>query len=126
MDTPIHILVVDDDGDVREVLEAMLETSACHVSAVDGGKAMREFLATGERIDLVVLDGDMYGEKSASLADHLKGLSIPLVMISGSPTIMEFAQENGLQLLSKPFKSDELDEAIKNAFGSGEFGQRDA
>jgi DNA-binding NtrC family response regulator len=77
-------------------------------------------------ISAVVLDGDMYGEKSASLADHLKGLSIPLVMISGSPTIMEFAQENGLQLLSKPFKSDELDEAIKKAFGSGEFGQRDA
>ena len=126
MDTPIHILVVDDDGDVREVLEAMLETSTYRVSAVDGGKAMREFLSTNERVDLVVLDGDMYGEKSASLADHLKGLSIPLVMISGSPTMMKFAEANDLQLLLKPFRTADLTEAIKNAFDSGEFGQRDA
>jgi CheY-like chemotaxis protein len=49
MNKPIHILVVDDDSDVREVLEAMLETSACHVSGVNGGKAMREFLATEGR-----------------------------------------------------------------------------
>jgi hypothetical protein len=47
-------------------------------------------------------------------------------MISGSPAIMEFAKENGLQLLAKPFKSDELDEAIKKAFDSGEFGRRGA
>jgi two-component system OmpR family response regulator len=126
MSKPIHILVVDDDGAVREVLEAMLESPTCRISTVNGGKAMRDFLDANGPIDLVVLDGDMAGEKSASLALYLKELRIRLVMSSGSPAIMEFAKENRLQLLTKPFKSDQLDEAIKKAFDSGEFGQRGA
>ena len=122
----VHILIVDDDDDVREMLEAMLETSTYQISSVEGGAAMREFLSTNERIDLVVLDGDMAGETSASLALHLKDLHVRLVMISGSPRVMEFAKQHRLQLLVKPFRLGELDAAIRRAFESAKFGQRDA
>ena len=39
---------------------------------------------------------------------------------------MQFADENGLQLLTKPFRLPDLLNAIDEAIGSGEFGQRDA
>jgi DNA-binding response OmpR family regulator len=86
---------------------------------------MRDVLDAGDTVDLVVLDAAMPGEDSVSLALHLKALRMPLVMISGSPKMMEFAWDNNLQLLQKPFKVGDLAAAIAVAFRSGEFGQRE-
>jgi hypothetical protein len=47
-------------------------------------------------------------------------------MISGSPEIMSFAAEHGLQLLRKPFRAEELYAVLDKALCSGEFGQRSA
>jgi hypothetical protein len=68
----------------------------------------------------------MPGEGSISLALHLKGAGIPVVMISGSHEAMEYAEKNGLQLLRKPFDSRELYNAVDTALASGDFGQRQA
>jgi hypothetical protein len=46
-------------------------------------------------------------------------------MISGHIEAMQFADENGLQLLAKPFRMAGLLNAIDEAMRSGEFGQRD-
>ena len=66
----------------------------------------------------------MLGESSASLADRLKDLRLPLIMISGDPTRMEAAEKGNLQLLWKPFKQEELLDAVEQAIASGAFGQR--
>ena len=50
-----HILVVDDDPDIRELLEDYLTQNALRVSVVASGKAMSQVLAD-EAIDLVILD----------------------------------------------------------------------
>jgi CheY-like chemotaxis protein len=124
----LHILVVDDDADVLAVLVETLRFSGFIVTAAEGGIAMREIL-TGKPllpIDAVVLDCTMPGEASAQLALYAKGLRLPVVMVSGSFEAMNFAEENGLQLLRKPFRSPDLQAAIKEAISSGEFGQRDA
>jgi FixJ family two-component response regulator len=68
----------------------------------------------------------MPGETSVSLALHLKGVGLPVVMISGSHDAMKYAEENGRQLLQKPFHTQELYEAVNTALAAGEFGQRDA
>ena len=85
---------------------------------------MRDFLETGDAVDCVILDALMPGEASASLALHLKERGIPVVMISGSPEAIKYAADNGLQLLAKPFRSQELYSALNTALASGEFGQR--
>jgi DNA-binding response OmpR family regulator len=85
---------------------------------------MREILAAGIAVDAVVLDLMMPGEPSAQLALHAKDLRLPVVMISGSVEAMEFADENGLQLLGKPFRMDDLAAAVQKALSSGAFGQR--
>jgi two-component system OmpR family response regulator len=119
-----HILIVDDNGDVRDVIVDSLQTHDFRVSSAPGGSVMRDFLETGDTVDCVILDVLMPGEASASLALHLKERGIPVVMISGSPEAMKYAMDNGLQLLRKPFHLQELYSAVNTALASGEFGQR--
>jgi two-component system OmpR family response regulator len=122
-----HILVVDDDGDVRDIVILMLQENGFLATAATGGVAMRELLAAdGTRFDAIVLDSLMPGEQGPALALHAKTLQIPVIMISGSRDSMKFAEENGLQLLRKPFRMAELIQAVEDALASGQFGQRDA
>ena len=125
MDLSKHILVVDDNGDVLDVIVEILRDHGYRVSAASGGSVMREFLATGDTVDCVILDALMPGEASVLLALHLKEEArIPMVMISGNDDAMKFAEENGLQLLRKPFHVQELYDAVDMAIASGEFGPR--
>src|SRR3984893_18252696 len=125
MSQPKHILVVDDDGDVRDVIVAIPEENNFRVSPAASGSLMRDFLQTADPADCVV-DALMPGEASISLVLHLKKVGLPVVVISGSPDAMEHAAENNLQLLRKPFHAQELYDAVNTALSSGEFGQRDA
>ena len=102
----------------------MLRVSGFIVTAADSGIVMRKILA--DKANRCILDSAMPGEPSAQLALHAKKLRLPVVMISGSPEAMKFAEENHFQLLPKPFRIAELVDAIGAAVMSGEFGQRDA
>ena len=119
-----HILVVDDNADVRDVIVDTLQEHSYRVSAASSGSMMRDFLETDDTVDCVILDALMPGEVSASLALHLKERGIPVVMISGSLDATKDAADNGLQLLRKPFRSQEPYSAVDIALASGEFGQQ--
>ena len=84
MGHPKHILVVDDNADVRDVIVDTLQEHNFSVTAVSSGSMMRDFLETGDTVDCVILEALMPGEVSTSLALHLKKHGIPVVMISGS------------------------------------------
>jgi DNA-binding NtrC family response regulator len=119
-----HIVVVDDDADVSDVIVALLK-GEYEVSTANHGAGLRALLdATSGGVDAVVLDGSMRGEPSDSLAGHLKDLRLSLIMISGDPTKMEAAEKGNLQLLWKPFTHKELLDAVEQALASGAFGQR--
>ena len=123
----LHVLVVDDDEDLLTVLVEMLRDAGFCVTPADSGGAMRDILGVeNPAVDAVVLDCRMPGEPSAQLALHAKSLNLPVVMISGNIEAMQFADENGLQLLAKPFRMSGLLNAIDEAMRSGYFGQRDA
>jgi len=55
MGNPDHILVVDDDRELRELLERYLAGSGYRITTVANGRQMREVLAS-HRVDLIVLD----------------------------------------------------------------------
>ena len=126
MGEPKHILVVEAAADVRLTIAGMLEDRGYRVTAVDSGASMRRRLADGEHgIEAVVLDATLSGQGAASLALHARALRLPVVMISGNPEMMAFAQMHRLQLLWKPFRADDLAKALDAAFASGIHGQRD-
>jgi DNA-binding NtrC family response regulator len=117
-----HILVVDDNGDVRDVIVDTLQEQHFRVSTASSGSTLRDFLDTGDTVDCVILDALMPGEASASLALYLKERGIRVVMISGSLEAVKYAKDYGLQLLAKPFRAHELYSAVNMALTSGELG----
>jgi two-component system OmpR family response regulator len=106
-----HILVVDDDPQIRELLEEYLTENALRVSVVSSGKQMANILAD-ETIDLVVLDLRLAGEDGMAIARTLREQSaIPIVMLTGVRD--EADRIMGLELgaddyLTKPFSPREL------------------
>jgi two-component system, OmpR family, response regulator len=119
-----HILVVEDDDEVREVIVQILQENNCRVSTASDGSMMRAFLETDDTVDCVVLDVIMPGEASVSLARHLKERGISVVIISSNLNAIKYAEENGRQLLSKPFRSHELHSAVNAALITEGCGQR--
>ena len=122
--SPKHILAIDDNEAVRDVIVTMLQEHGYRVTAAGDGLSMREILQRDDPVDAIVLDALMPGEQSATLARHARDLNIPVVMISGSHDQIIFARDNGLQLLQKPFQYRELIDAIAEALDSGKPGQR--
>jgi two-component system OmpR family response regulator len=106
-----HILVVDDDPQIRELLEEYLTENALRVSVVSSGQQMAKILAD-EAIDLVVLDLRLAGEDGMAIARTLREQSaIPIVMLTGVRD--EADRVMGLELgaddyITKPFSPREL------------------
>jgi DNA-binding response OmpR family regulator len=106
-----HILVVDDDPQIRALLEEYLAENALRVSVASSGKEMSAILAN-EAIDLVVLDLRLAGEDGMAIARALRDQSaIPIVMLTGVRD--EADRVMGLELgaddyLTKPFSPREL------------------
>jgi len=77
-----HILIVDDDHDIRELLGDYLTRHGCRVETAADGKAMFAALATW-RIDLVVLDLMLPGEDGLTLCKRLRNTSdVPVIMLT--------------------------------------------
>src|SRR6266850_6251236 len=106
-----HVLVVDDDPAIRELVADYLGQNELRVSAVADGAAMQALLAA-EVVDLIVLDLKLKGEDGMALARRLRDESaIPIVMLTGRAD--EADRVMGLELgaddyLTKPFSPREL------------------
>ena len=101
-----HILALDDDPAVRELVTEYLGQNELRVTAVATGKELAEVMAR-ETIDLVVLDLRLPGEDGLQIARRLREESaIPILMLTGR--IDEADRVMGLELgaddyLTKPF-----------------------
>ena len=106
-----HVLVVDDDPQIRELLADYLTSNELRVTVAANGQQMSSTLAD-EAIDLVVLDLRLAGEDGMAIARSLRDQSaIPIVMLTGVKD--EADRVMGLELgaddyLTKPFSPREL------------------
>lgn len=69
-----RLVVVDDEADVRALLEEYLTCNGFAVRSADSDATLRRLLAS-EPADLVLLDINMPGETGLSLARHIRALS---------------------------------------------------
>src|SRR5258706_2889525 len=106
-----HVLVVDDDPGIRELVADYLGQNEFRVTAVADGKAMRDALAD-EVVDLIVLDLRLRAEDGMTIARRMRDESeIPILMLTGRSE--EADRVMGLELgaddyLTKPFSPREL------------------
>ena len=117
MDTLDHILIVDDDAEIRSLLSQYLTKNGLRVTAVADGRAMWQALEAG-RIDLIVLDLMLPGEDGLTLCRNLRAKSsdIPVIMLTarGEETDRIVGLEMGADdYLAKPFSARELLARIK-------------
>lgn len=76
----IHILVVDDHEEIRELLTTYLSQHDYRITAAENGEAMRAALAAGD-VDLIILDLMMPGEDGLSLCRHVQDIGGPPVIM---------------------------------------------
>lgn len=109
--SPEQLLVVDDDREIRHLIEEYLTQAGYRVSTAADGKAMRRLMEQ-HRYDLVVLDLMLPGEDGLSLCRDLRSRSnLPILMLTARGA--EIDRIVGLEMgaddyLPKPFNPREL------------------
>ena len=68
-----HILVIDDDPGIRELMADYLGRNGHKVDTAEDGRAMERALASGSAFDLLILDVMMPGEDGLSIAGRMAG-----------------------------------------------------
>jgi two-component system OmpR family response regulator len=106
-----HLLVVDDDREIRDLLQRFLTRHGFRVDTAGDGRAMQRLLEHG-RFDLAVLDLMLPGEDGLAICRRLRATTrLPIIMLTA------LAEETdriiGLELgaddyLTKPFNPREL------------------
>ncbi len=116
MDTPDHILIVDDDAEIRTLLGDYLTRNGLRATTAGDGRAMWRALDAGH-VDLIVLDLMLPGEDGLTLCRNLRAKSdIPVIMLTarGEETDRIVGIEMGADdYLAKPFSARELLARIK-------------
>jgi two-component system, OmpR family, response regulator len=112
-----HLLVVDDDAEIRQLLAAYLHENGYRVTAVADGRGMRTVLAAGQP-DLVILDVMLPGEDGVSLCRWVRARSeVPVIMLTarGDETDRVVGLEVGADdYVPKPFSPRELLARVKS------------
>jgi len=116
MDASQHILIVDDDREIRDLLSRFLAKNGYRTSMAADGREMRKALS--ERgIDLIILDLMLPGEDGLTLCRNLRAESgVPVIMLTAKGD--EIDRIVGLEMgaddyLAKPFNPRELVARIK-------------
>jgi two-component system OmpR family response regulator len=106
-----HLLIVDDDREIRSLLSQYLEKNDFRTTAVADGREMRRVLERAS-IDLIVLDLMLPGEDGLTLCRELRTHSqIPVIMLTarGEDVDRIVGLEVGADdYLPKPFNPREL------------------
>ena len=107
-----HVLAIDDDPSVRQMVADYLQDNDFRVTALAGGRQIAEVMER-DTVDLVVLDLRLPGEDGMDIARKLREAfaGLPIVMLTGRKD--EADRVMGLELgaddyLTKPFSPREL------------------
>jgi two-component system, OmpR family, response regulator len=111
MNTEPHLMIVEDDREIRTLVTRLLRSNGYRVTAVADGREMDRSLG-GARIDLILLDVMLPGEDGLSLCRRLRAHSgIPIIILSARGD--EIDRVLGLEMgaddyITKPFNPREV------------------
>ena len=122
-----HILVIDDEQDIRRVLIRILSSAGHDVVEAENGRAgIRQ--ARQDNPDLIITDILMPEKDGIEAIEEIRALTKPpkIIAMSGGGRydgfeFLEIAKCLGASaLLTKPFRAATLLEAVQKALGSGQ------
>lgn len=112
------ILVVDDDGDNRQLIVEVLTRSGYEVEGAKDGAAGWEALQANT-YDLIITDNRMPRMTGVEIIERLRyaHMAVPVIMATGILPTHEFERKPWLRpdaTLQKPFSNDDLLATVKN------------
>lgn len=117
--SPAHILIIDDEPDIREIVKDILEDEGHNCTLAADGQQARDILEK-QRPDLIFLDIWMPDIDGITLLRELKNKdpSLTIVMMSGHGTIetaVEATRLGALDFIEKPLSTAKLLHAVETA-----------
>jgi len=108
-----HVVVVEDEAGVRDLLEEILSGSGYHVTPFANGGAALEALARGDDADVVITDLRMPGMGGEQLLGEIRKrrpeINVVVITAFGSiESAISMVKAGAYDYLTKPFSSDEL------------------
>jgi len=114
------VLLVEDDPDLRRVLEIVLENHfevrSCATSA-EGLQRLRT-----ERVDVLLVDLDLPGTSGDELLRTARMLPhrLAIVAMSANPVLLEATRDVADAVIAKPFPLAAVTAALRRALGCAE------
>lgn len=111
------VLLVDDDGAVREITATMLQDLGYEVLEAGSGGAALDILTREPRVGIVVLDYAMPGMNGADLAHAIANRrpELPTVFITGYADLGALQHVGEDRIVQKPFRATELGAKVRGA-----------
>ena len=124
-----HVLIVDDEANVRRVLGTLLDQAGYQTTRVADGAAAMDVVRAQDP-DLVLTDLAMPGMDGMELLARLKGdfPEIPVVMLTAHGSVeaaVEAMKRGAFDFLTKPFEKAAVVETIDRALRQGERSRRE-
>ena len=122
-ETPVRILVVDDEPDIRNILHILLSSRGYEVDEAENGLRAVELVRAQPDYDLIILDIMMPGMDGVSACAEIRQHSVaPILFLTAKaqPADMSDAYgSGGDDYLIKPFSNHELFLRVDSAFRAG-------
>lgn len=113
-----HVLVVEDDPSIRQLLRELLESEGFEASATGAGSEACELLGR-ERFDAILLDvrlADMHAAEFIRTCPALLEGRLPIVLMSAAPEDLDVPRSTGVvAYIAKPFDLDDVVRALSEA-----------
>jgi DNA-binding NtrC family response regulator len=122
-----HVLIVDDEPNVRRVLGTQLEQAGWATTRAESGEQALD-LVRAQDPDLVITDLKMPGMDGMDLLGRLQASfpEIPVIMLTAHGTVsnaVDAMKRGAHDFITKPFDRDEVVELVKKALGQAERGR---
>jgi DNA-binding response OmpR family regulator len=120
----MKVLVVDDDAIVIKSCTRILESEGYTVSTVPGADEALELLGKAS-FDLLLIDVKMPKRDGLFLMKEIRKswVDVPVIVMSGYPTpetVADVLKSGATQFIPKPFRPDELINAIRQVLERNE------
>jgi DNA-binding response OmpR family regulator len=109
-DSPVHVLVVDDDARLLHAIQASLRKAGYQCTSFNNVDEAAAYFSVAH-IDLIVTDLSMPGIDGAGFIGLIRNISrVPIIVATGNVTKGRALAQQYCQIsaIRKPFASDEL------------------
>jgi len=129
MSAKVSVCIIDDDESVRLALTDLLESAGLHAEAFSSGSGFLESRPDGHLPNCLILDVRLPEISGLEFQTELSaaGIEIPIVFITGHgdiPMSVQAMKAGAVDFLAKPFRDQDLLDAIRRAVERDRTGRR--